>query len=55
MREQLYAKLAEVRELFEQATCEGKAIDIGSDDDVVGTDVGAALYTLEQMVDYYVD
>jgi hypothetical protein len=54
MREQLYAKLAEVRKLFEQATCEGIAIEIDGDD-AVGMDVGAALYTLEQMVDYYVD
>jgi hypothetical protein len=54
MREQLYAKLAELRELFEQATCEGIAIEMDGEDDV-GTDVGAALYTLEQMVDYYVD
>ena len=54
MREQLYAKLAEVRELFEQATCEGEPINIGGDDEV-GMDVGSALNTLEQMVDYYVD
>lgn len=52
MREKLQCKLAELREMLEQATCDGEAINF---EDAVGTDIGAALNTLEQMVDYYVD
>jgi hypothetical protein len=55
MREQLFAKLAELRELLEQATCDGVALDLDSFEDEVGMDIGAALNTLEQCVQYYVD
>ena len=55
MREQLVAKLAEVRGLLEQATCDGVALDLDSFEDEVSMDVGAALNTLEQCVQYYVD
>ena len=55
MRDEILAKLAELRTLFEQASCDGEAIDFEDFEDEVGTDIGAALNTLEQMVDYYVD
>jgi hypothetical protein len=55
MREQLQCKLTELREMLEQATCDGTAIDFEDFENAVGTDIGAALNTLEQMVDYYVD
>mgnify|MGYP003336083152 FL=1 len=55
MKEQLLTKLAEVRDLLEQATCDGVAIDLDSFEDEVGMDIGAALNTLEQSVQYYVD
>lgn len=52
MHQQLTEKLAELRTLFEQATCDGKAINFDDFDDEVGTDIDAALYALEQMVRY---
>ena len=48
-------KLLELRELLEQATCDGVALNFNSDEDEVGMDIGAALNTLEQCVQYYVD
>ena len=55
VREQLLTKLAEVRDLLEQATCDGALLDLDSDEDEVGMDIGAALNTLEIAVRENVD
>ena len=55
MKQQLADKLVELRELFEQATCDGEPIDLCDSDGLGFPDIGTAINTLEDMIAYYVD
>ena len=51
MKAEILAKLAEVAEMLEEATCEGKQLA----ELKCYTDVADKLTALEEAVDYYVD
>ena len=54
-RAALQAKIDELVTLLEQCTCEDKRIDLTSEDDEVGLEMGGQVRTLRDLVDYYVD
>lgn len=57
VKQQLFAKLAEVQDLLQQATCDGEqfADSLQNNNDNWTADINAALTTLTDNVDYYVD
>lgn len=55
-KQQLFAKLAEVQDLLEQATCDGETFAENFDTDMGwAAELGTALRTLTDNIDYYVD
>lgn len=55
-KQQLFAKLAEVQDLLEQATCDGETFAENFDADMGwAAELGTALRTLTDNIDYYVD
>ena len=56
VKQQLFAKLAEVQDLVKQATCDGEQFtDSLQNNNDWAADIDIALRTLTDNVDYYVD